>query len=396
MIAALLSLLLLLAALPAQALLLGTGIDDPSLQPPTCPLPIMVRMAGQIVYAEDYGAKGDGVTDDLIPLQRAADSAANITVVLQPGKRYLKSDTLYLRKTNVQLWGYKAWLFTHSFRPPAPRTTIVLSSPGTAVYGVTIVSDLKERGTSDLNSACITLAADNTKAIDNSCQYTQIGIMVRNATNFDVTRNVIYRTYADGIHITSGSSKGRVTCNTVRENGDDGVAVVGYGVGKPLIGEFVISYNDIGKSYKGRGISVIGAFNTTLSNNTIADVHMGAGIYIASEWQYKTGNTTGVTVESNSISNIRLSAADPAKGEWNPLGVKAWVDNGQPAIFVYGTAGFLVSDVKLTKNIITRPRKNAIEVSATSCGVVLNGNVFNQVTSKQLQDSSSAGCVVQQ
>ena len=48
------------------------------------------------------------------------------------------------------------------------------------------------------------------------------------ATGFLVAENTVSRSLSDGIHVTSGSSYGRVLKNTVKETGDDMIAVVSY------------------------------------------------------------------------------------------------------------------------------------------------------------------------
>ena len=48
------------------------------------------------------------------------------------------------------------------------------------------------------------------------------------ATQFLVAENTVSRSLSDGIHVTAGSSYGRVLNNSVKETGDDMIAVVSY------------------------------------------------------------------------------------------------------------------------------------------------------------------------
>ena len=63
-------------------------------------------MTAPIVYVKNFGAKGDGVSDDTAAINRAITSmATGGTLVFEPGKTYLTRKNVVVNKPNVKLWG---------------------------------------------------------------------------------------------------------------------------------------------------------------------------------------------------------------------------------------------------------------------------------------------------
>jgi parallel beta-helix repeat protein len=145
------------------------------------------------------------------------------------------------------------------------------------------------------------------------------------ADGFLVTGNTVTRTLADGIHVTAGSKNGRIINNTVRETGDDMIAVVSYlGAGNPvadnasrvlanwnarvqsaLVRNVLIAGNKLSGQYWGRGISVVGGQSVTIARNTLNNIPHAAGILIAREAGYQTFGVQNVLVEGNLIQEVQ-------------------------------------------------------------------------------------------
>ncbi|MBC3889982.1 hypothetical protein GH810_16910 [Acetobacterium paludosum] len=84
-------------------------------------VPPTVTESGQQINVKDYGAKGDGVTDDTTAIQKAIDYAGtnNVTVLIpESEKSYLLTNQLSL-KNNTHISGYGATLFM------APQANII-------------------------------------------------------------------------------------------------------------------------------------------------------------------------------------------------------------------------------------------------------------------------------
>ena len=183
------------------------------------------------------------------------------------------------------------------------------------------------------------------------------------ASNFLIARNVVYRTTADGIHMTTGSNNGRVACNVVRENGDDMIAVVEYGNGEPQMGAITIEDNDVAGTYWGRGITVVGGRDVTIRRNKIALTTHAAGIYIAAEeGAFKTRNVRNVLVEDNEILNIQNTT--PA---YNPI--NNFTRTHHAAIEVTADGAREIGGVLFRRNTVNGSGFDGIRVRGGVCGL---------------------------
>jgi parallel beta-helix repeat protein len=151
------------------------------------------------------------------------------------------------------------------------------------------------------------------------------GIVVQHAERFLIAGNTVARSLADGIHITGGSRNGRVLNNTVRETGDDMIAVVSYADKGPparnsaaklaaawetnvenmLARNILISGNRVSGQYWGRGITVVGGQSVAIVRNTIENVPVAAAILVAREAVYQTFGVDGVVIEGNIVRDVQ-------------------------------------------------------------------------------------------
>jgi hypothetical protein len=329
-----------------------------------------------VVRVDDFGAAGDGVTDDSDAIRAAiASLKRGGTVEFTPGRRYLKRKLVIVDRPDVVLWGYGATVLAVASRDEiaAPKgsvgNAIQLLAPRTAIYGFTLLSNLRSRlvGHPFLNA--IYLSGQDQTAIDNRVEYSQGGVFVRMATGFVVARNVVWRTTADAIHMTTGMRDGRVVCNAVRQNGDDMIAIVNYGTGAPNIGNVLIADNDVAGQYWGRGITVAGGRDVTIRGNRIADVTHAAAVLIVSEDKYKTANVDNVLVEGNVIERVQTTR--PA---WNPISATQRTSHG--AIDIGGYGAQTVRRVLVRDNRVRQTARSAVVLRGNACDVRVENNTF--------------------
>jgi hypothetical protein len=329
------------------------------------------QQTAPVVQLDDFGAQGDGVTDDGEAIARALQALeGGGTLVFTPGKTYLKSDLVRVGRAGIKLWGYGAVLYSvvsdeQLEEQGGARVALHLDAPETAVYGLTLVSNMRTRVDAHPNLSGIWLSSSDQEIIDNRLEY--VNIFVREATRFSIARNVVYRSTFDGIHITTDSSFGKIVGNVVRQTGDDMIAVVSYGLGEPNVGPVLIEDNDVSDQYWGRGIAVVGGHDVEIRNNRVSRTPFGAGILIHSETSYESSNVRNVMVESNQISDVQTLAPS-----YNPAGNTSRAGHG--AIDVYGQGGQAVSGVTISGNTIEQSDRDAILVRGFSCGVDITAN----------------------
>jgi hypothetical protein len=334
------------------------GVAAPKLTPP-------------VVHLDDYGARGDGLTDDGPAIEMALGAlAGGGTLLFTPDRTYVKRGLVRVRHPGVRLWGYGAVLYSIVTDAELgtlgeAKVAVQLDAPRTGVYGLTLVSNMRGRAVGHPHLAGIWLSSEDQEVIDNRLEYANI--FVRKARRFVVARNVVYRSTADGIHVTTGSGQGQVIGNVVRETGDDMIAVVSYGLGEPNVGPVLIEDNDVSGQYWGRGISVVGGHDVEIRNNRVSRTPFGAGILIHSETSYKTSNVRNVVVESNQIRDVQTR-----KPAYNPAA--RWKKTGHGAIDVFGQGDQEVSHVYISKNSIEDTDRDAIFVRGNSCDIDIVGN----------------------
>ena len=132
-------------------------------------------MTAPIVYVKNFGAKGDGVSDDTAAINRAITSmATGGTLVFEPGKTYLTRKNVVVSKPSVKLWGYGAKLYAVTtdaeIAAVAVQQGVRLDAPGTEILGFDIISNLKRRlsgANGGPNKALVLVSNSNTKVIDN-------------------------------------------------------------------------------------------------------------------------------------------------------------------------------------------------------------------------------------
>ena len=288
-----------------------------------------------------FGAKPNDSTDDTAAIQKALDGMKSGEWLVFPSGKYLINKSIKLKVANTTVYGAGATI--HATNPT--DQAIWIQADGVRVYSFTKTAITTGRQTTPW-SAGIAVYADNSdgtrRAISNVViQGNKIvnsgtpgtpeansagsaGIIVFKGYRFLIANNTVQRSLADAIHMTSGSRHGRVVGNTVRENGDDMVAVVSYIGGNILSASgsktytnwaskqanginqnIYIANNDLAGQYWGRGITMIGADGVTVRNNKVVNSPMGAGIMMARETSYQTFGTRNIVIDSNTIDQIQ-------------------------------------------------------------------------------------------
>jgi hypothetical protein len=334
----------------------------------------------------EFGAVGDGRTDDTSAIERGVQSmVSGGTLVFDQHRTYLVRRNLVVRQPGLALWGYRAVLATVAtpaeLSGPKGGAQLSLRAEGDdiGIYGFTFRSNAGMRLAGHPNNGAVVIVGRRTEVVDNRFEYTHSGVLVRGGKDFVVARNVVFRTWADGIHVTTGSSGGRIVCNRVWEAGDDMIAIVNYGrEGEPTVGNVLIEENELAGQYWGRGITVVGGRDVTIRGNRISQTTHGAAVLVASERFWKTADVVNVLVEDNVISDVQISAPS-----YNPR--NDFRRTGQGAIDIFGQAGQRVDTVTVRNNVIDRAAKAGIRVRGTVCNVRLEGNRISRTRAEPVR-----------
>ncbi|RQS36449.1 right-handed parallel beta-helix repeat-containing protein [Burkholderia sp. Bp8992] len=302
--------------------------------------------------------------DQADELQRALD-------VLQPGQRlvfmpgrYVVGRSLVVRQRHVVLSGVGATLIA----TVPGNQTIEMRGDGSTLAGF----HLTGTGATRLDtpeSTKVEVTGRDVQVLDNVIDGgASAGIFVFGGADVAIVGNQVLSTLADGIHITHGARNVLVQGNVVRGAGDDMIAVVSYLADGALTRNVLITGNVLEGNTWGRGITVVGGAEVTISNNTVRDVQVSAGILVAQEDSYRTYGVSDVRVEHNVVSAIQTAAGrtDP-----RPL-------TQQAAIEVSTWSGS-VTRVAVIGNRVSHARFDGIRLWGNVSGVQLVDNSLSEV-----------------
>jgi polygalacturonase len=351
-------------------------------------------MPGLTVNVRAFGAVPDDGRDDTAAVQRALNSLSAGQWLVFPAGTYQHDSRLVVATAGVVLWSEGATL--HATNPF--DQAIELAADGAAIYNFTLTAVTGERlyapwhsriaihGGLDRGTPLRDNVIQGNRIVNGGARGTALansassaGIYVDYADNFLVAGNEVRRSLSDGIHITGGARNGRVLFNTVRESGDDLIGVVSYlGDGdwtsetaarltgtlagkrdRQLVRDVLVAHNDVSGNYWGRGITVVGGADITVSNNRISQTAIGAGILLARDASFVTWGVNNVLLQDNTISQVQT--LPPA---YTPLGWDASVERtGHGAVEIYG---FVFDDERAFADLVDATAMQNIRITRTT------------------------------
>jgi hypothetical protein len=305
------------------------------------------RSGGRKVFdILDFGAVGDGRTDNTRAVQRAFDYAkANGAAVFIPAGTFNHSGTLVGDGITVFGTGDSSLLKATRYGQEA----LILRGTGGAVSNIHLSGMDGARG-SGVNAVGIFVDGAQQFSIENVHldHGSDAGIFAMRAGYGHIANNLIENTKSDSIHMTAGSHDIVVEQNRVLHSGDDGIAVVSY-QGNGKVSHITIRHNDVRYNNWGRGISTVGGSYVLIErNNIVGGTADRAGIYIAAESEYMTESVHKIRVTRNTLMDAGGSGS------------------GHGAITAYNSRVDLVNDdIIVTDNDIYNPRGVGIKVVGT-------------------------------
>lgn len=286
-----------------------------------------LAMALMAIGCQSTQSKSDPPTDDTASLQARLDAMRpGDTLQLDP-KVYSHSGVLLVRVPRVQIDGNGATLQATNDATSAVR----IAADGVQLTNLRLTAPLQGPRMTALDQHKLVIDGNGDTVahvqIDGSAA---AGIFVNGAQNFTIRDVDVANTRADGVHMTEGAGPGVVDGVHTSQTGDDGVAVVSYRDAKPAH-DITISGVDVASTRWGRGISVVGGNNVTVTGFNVASTN-AAGVYVATEGEpYNTLPVSNVTIKDGSIRQANQ----------NPEVVHG-------AILVTATNGTAVRDVNIS------------------------------------------------
>jgi hypothetical protein len=321
-----------------------------------------------------------GGSDQTDTLQQTLDG-------LQPGQgmvfapgQYIVSRSLQVTTPGVVISGYGATLVSTN----ASDQAIVMSGAGSTLVGLTLVGTGTTRLTTPA-SAKVEVTGSNIQVLGVTIRGgASAGIFVFGGTDVAVVDNNVTSTLADGIHMTYGSHNVLVQGNTVTGTGDDMVAVVSYQGDGALSSNVLITGNALSGNPWGRGVSVVGGADVTITQNTVQGVQKAAGVLVAQEDSYQTYGATNVLVTDNVISDIENSA--------HPSNT---LPAAQEAAIDLNTGSGSVTLVSVTGNQVSRSNYAGFRALGNVCQFFVSGNAFESIAGTPVS-LLSTGCAPSQ
>lgn len=355
-----------------------------------------------IINVRDYGAVGDGVTNDIpavIDALIAEKSSSNPfewvprfdpevgAVLYFPPGRYRLEGIVIVWLSGLEIVGAGAGLSTLLFPQAdyegpfdyAPKLWVHDPRPDHRVHDVavrdlTVTTDLVLDGNSPRESGESPLQAYLADRVEITgvevVRSPAFGVSVTDCTEVMVDHCHVHDIHIDGIHL-KGVVGGRVHACRVDHTGDDSIAVSGGYEDdheRNLSEQVVVTANVCSRSGS-RGITVFGADGVIVADNTVADTHQ-SGIGVIPD--RRSGNTRHVIIRGNHISGVGTFGASPDDVLWGagtPYGIEVGSDDEA------NTPDHTVDDVLVDGNLVDRCLNGYVRVARAS-DVKVAGNLF--------------------
>jgi hypothetical protein len=310
--------------------------------------------------------RGGAQPDSTSPLQAQFDALApGGHLTLEP-RTYKHSGVIIVRVPNAQIDGNGATLEATDDKTSGVR----IIADGVQISNLTFKAPTEGPRYSGLDQHKVLITGKHDSLTDvNVVGSAAAGVFISGAVDFKLENVTVSGTRADGIHITGGSSAGRLDNVRADQTGDDAVAVVSYQNEPVPCSDIQITNVDVASTRWGRGIAVVGGRNVTVRGFTVANTS-SAGLYVAAEGDpYYTQS-----VEQVDISGGSLTAANTSS------------DVTQGAVQLYsGNAGKTVQGVRISDvGIIGTPASAGRDVA-----LVLDGGSMSDISLKNIHLSGT-------
>jgi hypothetical protein len=249
-----------------------------------------------------FGATGDGRTDDRQAIQAASDAASRVrnAVVFFPPGQYLHTGTIdFSADTRVEGSGQTSVLIATT---PGASAIRFADAGHCAIHQLKISSAAPARLQND--DAAALLFSNSHDCIASNLWIegaAAAGVNVHASNDMVIDHIEVKGTKADGIHVVSGSHRVLVSNNTAYDTGDDSFSAAAYESQEQT--DDVTFDNNVSVRSGARGVACIGAANCIITRNKIFGP-AAHGIAVAWEKSYQTWHPRHARIEDNLIRDV--------------------------------------------------------------------------------------------
>lgn len=265
------------------------------------------------ISVKDFGAVGDGVTDDSAAIQRGIEAIAAIgagTLYFPAGQYYVPNNTTALRiKSSIRIVGAgmqaSVIRYNDSASPSRRDCFRVFNDAGDFDITFEDIAIQSDWGAGDYAQRSHLMELHTTGTVNiHKCRFSDssfFNVVVSGSPRVHITGCEFYRSVADGIHC-SGCANVTVDGNFFQFINDDAIAVHTDDLdASPVQAGIVISNNRIIDS---QGIATLGGKHVTITGNSITRAHTRA-ISVGAPGSVE-GNTAvlSVSITGNVIDTV--------------------------------------------------------------------------------------------
>ena len=334
---------------------------------------VAARLANQaVINVKDYGATGDGVTDDTAAIQAAVDAAAGSASVLFPAGVYKLTSTVEVPATSHLVGQPGAEIKYTTTGPDSPQSAFTITGSDVTIEDLTITGPRTSAATLHnewgIDAQGASTAARLERIVLRRLTMSMWGracIRLRWVTGFTVSGCHLYDAGFQGF-VGMSVSQGVVADNHVHDIlcgfDDNGYGITFYSYDlapadettDPVCSDIEVRNNTVERVSQWEGIDFHGGHNIKVVGNTVLGCRNGIDI---------SGDVRGMTdllVANNFIDSMTDTSEDGTVA----YGITCW-----------GTEDVPVSGAVISNNVIRR-HTGGITLNRTS-GIVVSANTLD-------------------
>ena len=267
------------------------------------------------IDVRDHGATADDGTDDTVAIQTAVDAAsASGTGVWVPEGRFTLTDRV--RLVNVSIRGAGPWYSVLEGREG--KGGLYAIGTGVTIADLMVAGDNRYRDDSAFDSGVEGNFGQGSLVQNVWIEHTKTGLWVDPGTSGLLATGLRVRnSYADGVHLHGVVVDVRVEQSSIRNTGDDGMAMWSIG---GSVTRAVFSHNTIQVPLLGNGAAIYGGDSNRIERSVISDT-LTAAAGIAVSTRFNPVPFSGETV----IADNDIFRSGGWEPNWNTSFGGVWV-----------------------------------------------------------------------